>query len=122
MKKSKWPFFPIWEAPINMLITRKSAEGKPSHEWRADVRDGKEMYSLVAKLEITGCSGAFLMSPEDQLEVNRCAAWHNAILFAEVLFKKNPHRSYVVMFHEDGKYNTGEAVRIYWKLGVSQHD
>ena len=81
-----------------------------------------EWLSLRVTLEIAGGSVLFETFNSEgeeeaaRLEANRRAAWRNALVFAEQLWRAAPHHEYVVSFRPENPNVGPEAVCIYRRL------
>ena len=92
--------FPDWTSPAAVTITRGGTKDKPRAVWSEYTQDPAEWLSLRVTLEIAGGSVLFetFDSREEEeaarLEANRRAAWRNALVFAEQLWRAAPHHEF----------------------------
>ena len=114
--------FPDWTSPAAVTITRGGTKDKPRAVWGTYTEEPAEWLSLRATLAIAGGSVLFetFDSREEEetarLEANRRAAWRNALVFAEQLWRGGTHREFVVMFRPENPNVGREAVCIYRRL------
>ena len=114
--------FPDWTSPAAVTITRGGTKDKPRAVWSEYTQDPAEWLSLRVTLAIAGGSVLFetFDSREEEeaarLEANRRAAWRNALVFAEQLWRGAPHHEYVVSFRPENPNVGPEAVCISRRL------
>ncbi len=113
--------FPDWTSWAGVTITRGGGD-RVRAVWSEYAQDPAEWLSLRATLEIAGGSVLFQAfdskEAEDaaRLEANRRAAWRNALVFAEQLWRAAPHHEYVVAFRPENPNVGPEAVCVYRRL------
>lgn len=113
--------FPDWTSPAAVTITRGGADNVRA-VWGEYTQDPAEWLSLRATLEIAGGSVLFEMFDTAEaeraarLESDRRAAWRNALVFAEQLWRAAPHHEYVVAFRPENPSVGREAICIYRRL------
>ena len=114
--------FPDWTSPAAVTITHRETKDKPRAIWSEYTQDPAEWLSLRVTLEIAGGSVLFeTFDSKDEeeaarMEANRRAAWRNAIVFAEQLWRGAPHHEYVVSFRPENPNVGPEAVCISRRL------
>ena len=114
--------FPDWTSPAAVTITRGGTKDKPRAVWGTYTEEPAEWLSLRATLAIAGGSVLFetFDSREEEetarLEANRRAAWRNALVFAEQLWRAAPHHEYVVSFRPKNSNIGPEAVCVSRRL------
>lgn len=116
--------YPDWNNPENMIITRQDEAGRKS-SWKEYTQSDTDTLHLCVTVEISEGDPVlftrFFSKAEndaERKEMDRQAAWRNAICFAEQLWKVGTHREYVVMYRKENPDNQyiREAVCIYRRL------
>ena len=115
--KEKIIQYPDWSNPAGTVITR--AETKNAHPVWKEYEQGAWWLRRIAQFDITG--GLSIRAPSqskeeadaEQLKYDRCAAWRNALRFAEMLWRDDPWWEYAVFYRPEGQNGYHEAVCVY---------
>ncbi len=116
--------YPDWNNPAGRIITRADKVGRKP-VWKEYQPDDADGIALCVTVEV----GGSVYTPFEQFsskeeryaawkEQDRQAAWRNAHVFTEHLWRNAPHRDYIVMYRPQDPDNpyTREAVYIYRRL------